>query len=78
MTERPTNQDLARHFRELLTDGFYLDPALCRVHGIDHDTALALTKAWRSDLWKAFHVINDRLDPSRVQARNRKNEAHRN
>ena len=56
MGER-TNRELCNDFRALLTTGFYTEA------GISPDDALALTKPWRNDLWKAFRELEDRLCP---------------
>lgn len=57
------NWRVCEEFRALLTTGFYAAP------GVEPDAALAITKPWRSDLWKAFAEIEERLCP--VQARER-------
>ncbi|PZU95538.1 MAG: hypothetical protein DI527_00585 [Chelatococcus sp.] len=54
---RPTNAELCTAFRELMTDGFRVP------RDADRDAALALTKPWRGDLWRAFREIEERLCP---------------
>lgn len=51
---RKSNVELAANFRFLLTTGAKaaLTPEL-----------LEATKPWRNELWRAFHEIEDRLDP---------------
>lgn len=67
---RLTNQQLAANFRELLTHGFFVND----VDGVPSTKShtLAATKNWRNELWKAFHEIEDRLDPLGAMERNRK------
>ena len=61
---RPYNKDLCGDFRTLLTAGFYTnDPDGVILEGPEHAQALAATKAWRNDLWKAFRKLEDRLCP---------------
>lgn len=59
---RKTNQELAAEFRNLLTHGA---KDMLDAH------VLELTKPWRAELWRAFNEIEDRLDPLRVEARNK-------
>lgn len=63
-SDEKSNWQVCEEFRALLTTGFYAAP------GVEPDAALALTKPWRSDLWKAFAELEERLCP--VQARERK------
>lgn len=62
---RPTdNERLCEEFRKLMTEGFFTVDA----HGeidtpAERDAALATTKPWRNDLWKAFRALEDRLCP---------------
>lgn len=68
---RPSNQELAKQFRELLTKGFYIEDEEGEPHlsGDQHERGLRATKAWRNDLWRAFRAIEDRLDPLAELAR---------
>jgi hypothetical protein len=60
---RPTNQELCAEFRHLLTEG-----ARARFTGVRVDAyapdLLGLTKDWRSDLWRKFNELEDRLCPT--------------
>lgn len=61
---RKTNQELCNEFRSLLTDKFYV---MAESPVIDQDVlakALALTKPWRNDIWKAFAELERRLCPA--------------
>ena len=60
-----SNRELCAEFRALLTTGFYAAP------GVYPDAALAITKPWRGDIWKAFREIEDRLCPLDALARKR-------
>lgn len=62
MTDKP-NRELCDEFRALLTTGFYASP------GVDPDEALRITKDWRNDLWKAFNVLEERINPVGVKER---------
>lgn len=73
---RPTANEIAcAEFRKLLTDGFY---------AIDHDGvileddeaefALASSKPWRADLWKAFKALEQRLCPVAAMEATRKSQ----
>jgi len=69
---RPTNQDLCREFRTLLTEGFYVVDTVGEIHtqgAAIADETLAVTKPWRGDLWKAFRELEDRLCPPQKFAR---------
>ncbi|AXQ68256.1 hypothetical protein HOT99_gp052 [Caulobacter phage CcrBL10] len=71
---RPLNatEVLCDAFRDLLTKGFYVTDEHGEIHGPDTplgDAALAATKAWRGDLWKAFRPIDDSMCPVRVHER---------
>lgn len=68
---RPANPSevMCDAFRDLLTKGFYVTDENGEVHGPGTplgDAALAATKAWRADLWKAFRAIDDSMCPVRV------------
>ncbi|OCC05138.1 hypothetical protein BA190_09485 [Labrys sp. WJW] len=54
---RASNPDLCEAFRALLTTGFHAE-------GIAHADALAATKPWRGELWRAFREIEARLCPT--------------
>lgn len=75
---RPSNLDLCRDFRRLLTEGFRIEGDLsCSDLMNDEqqrDEVLRVTKAWRNDLWKAFREIEDRLDPIGAMDRQRQKE----
>lgn len=58
-----SNRQLCAEFRALLTTGFYASP------GVDPGEALAITKPWRNDLWRAFRELEDRLCPLEALAR---------
>lgn len=74
MVKRPTNLELAANFRELLTKRFYVVNDDGEVlEGEQLDKALTATKPWRNELWKAFRIIEERLDPMTELARE-KNE----
>lgn len=63
---RESNPALVARFRELLTAGFYVIDEKGRRHNAgdpDMKQALADTKAWRADVWRAFREIDDRLCP---------------
>lgn len=63
---RPTNQELCKDFRDLLTHTARKD--------LDEETLL-VTKRWRNKLWKAFDELEDRLLPLKVIDKERqKNE----
>lgn len=64
---RPTNAQLARAFRSLLTEGFYTTYTNGERAAPDsrtHNIELAATKPWRGDLWRAFAEIERRLCPT--------------
>jgi hypothetical protein len=66
---RPTRSELqCDAFRRLMTHGFYItDPETGEVlEGEERDHILAMTKAWRNDLWKAFQPLDDGLNPVRA------------
>lgn len=68
MSRRPTSNEIACDaFRKLLTEGFYAvteDGEIIET-GEDHTAALAASKPWRGDLWKAFRALEDKLCPVR-------------
>ncbi|AFO71781.1 hypothetical protein CcrKarma_gp055 [Caulobacter virus Karma] len=69
---RSVTEVLCDDFRALLTTGFYVTDEHGEVHGPGTplgDAALAATKAWRGDLWKAFRPIDDSMCPVRVHER---------
>lgn len=71
---RPTNPELCRAFRALLTEGFYIPPldnSTPEAHKLAHDATLYVTRPWRNDLWKAFAEIEERLDPLGTETRRR-------
>lgn len=79
MPRRPTNQELCQRFRALLTGGA-TDAFARAADTIDGEMILrdpedgeqgllALTKPWRSDLWKAFAEIEERLCPTPARVR---------
>lgn len=56
------NERLCAEFRKLLTEGFYVideDGVVLE----DQSAALAQTKPWRGEVWKAFRALEDRLCP---------------
>lgn len=76
---RPTNQELAERFRNLLTNGasgsfdsVAKQLSLRHISGVDTELLLELTKPWRGEMWKLFSEIEDRLDPLRVERRNKR------
>lgn len=77
MSARPQGRRLSANeaacdaFRELLTGGFYTIDAVGEIDTADEKAAaLAATKPWRGDLWKAFGALEDRLCPVRKFERN--------
>lgn len=54
---RPTNPELCASFRALMTEGFHVPV------GVDHEKALADTRGWRGELWRAFRDIEERMCP---------------
>jgi hypothetical protein len=74
---RPSNQELAKRFRELLTKGVYFTDDEGEIHtaGDQYDAGMAATKPWRNELWRAFREIEDRLDPIGAMDRERKSKA---
>lgn len=68
---RPSNQELVKQFRELLTKGVYFTDDEGEIHtaGDQYDAGMAATKPWRNELWRAFRAIEDRLDPLAELAR---------
>jgi hypothetical protein len=64
---RPTeNERACDAFRALLTDGFYTIDQDGEIDTPEErDGALATTKPWRGDVWKAFRALEDRLCPVR-------------
>lgn len=62
MRRRTPNEIVCAGFRELLTQGFYTVDQEGEIN--EHDSAaIAATKEWRGDLWKAFRDLEDRLCP---------------
>jgi len=59
---RADNERLCSEFRKLLTAGFYVVSPDGEVLENDPD-ALTATKPWRSEVWKAFRELEDRLCP---------------
>lgn len=74
---RPTNQELVKQFRELLTKGVYFTDDEGEIHtaGDQYDAGMAATKPWRNELWKAFRELEDRLDPIGAMDRERNKKA---
>lgn len=53
-------------FRRLLTEGFYVVNEDGEVDAPgEREAALAATKQWRAEVWKAFRSIDDQLNPVR-------------
>ncbi len=73
---RPSNQELAKQFRELLTKGVYFTDDEGEIHtaGDQYDAGMAATKPWRNELWRAFRELEDRLDPLAELARTKAND----
>jgi len=72
MSKRPTNEELCKEYRELLSHGFYVEtkdgePIL---DGNWREELAGFTKAWRNDLWKKFRELEDRLCPHLEKQRN--------
>ncbi|AFU87923.1 hypothetical protein CcrColossus_gp053 [Caulobacter phage CcrColossus] len=67
MARRPTRSEQeCDAFRDLLTKGFYVVNADGEVNAPGElEAALAATKLWRSELWKAFRSLDDQLNPVR-------------
>ncbi len=67
MSRRPSQNEIACDaFRLLLTEGFYTIDEDGEIDTpAERDAALASTKPWRGDLWKAFRDLEDRLCPVR-------------
>lgn len=65
MKRRPTpNEALCAEFRKLMTDGFYTIDADGEIDTPEERTAaLAATKPWRAEIWRAFRQLEDRLCP---------------
>lgn len=60
------NEAACDDFRKLLTEGFYTIDGDGEIDTPDErDAALASTKPWRGDVWKAFRALEDRLCPVR-------------
>lgn len=59
------NRVIVAEFRQLLTEGFYAIASDTGeiLEGDEKQSALAATKPWRGELWKAFREIEDRLCP---------------
>lgn len=72
---RPSNQELVKQFRELLTAGVYFTDDEGEIHtaGDQYDAGMAATKPWRNDLWRKFRELEDRLDPLAALARDKAN-----
>lgn len=67
-----SNRALCAVFRDLLTHGAYFaDDDGVIMEGMKHAVAMKRSKAWRSDLWKAFREIEDRLCPVQAHTRER-------
>ncbi len=63
MSDKP-NRLICAEFRRLLTEGFYtVDDDGVIQEETDHEAALAATKPWRGEIWKAFRELEDRLCP---------------
>ena len=64
---RPTENEVACDaFRALLTSGFYTVDQDGEIDTPEiRQAALAASKPWRADLWKAFRALEDRLCPVR-------------
>lgn len=62
------SEDMCDEFRRLMTHGFYIvAPDTGEVlEGAERDRVLALTKAWRNDLWRAFRPIDEGMNPVRA------------
>lgn len=67
MTRRSSeNERACDGFRALLTEGFYTIDADGEIDTpVERDAALATTKPWRGEVWKAFRALEDRLCPVR-------------
>jgi hypothetical protein len=65
VSRRPTANEVAcAEFRKLLTEGFFTIDADGEIDTpTERDAALAATKPWRADLWRAFRQLEDRLCP---------------
>lgn len=67
LRRRTSNEVVCDDFRKLLTEGFYTIDENGEIDTPEeHEAALAATKPWRSDLWKAFRALEDRLCPVRA------------
>lgn len=78
---RKRNSELCAEFRTLLTEGFDTNAAMVGTEmlTITKEAGLAITKAWRNELWKAFREIEDRLDPLAALTREKqRNDTARN
>lgn len=78
-SDRPTNPELVASFRALLTTEFRIEGELACSDLMnseqERDEVLRVTKAWRAELWNAFHEIEARLCPLEVETRRRQKEA---
>lgn len=75
-----TNEELCDTFRALLTTDFYVTTAQGEVLDGEQPArtkALADTKAWRGDVWKAFRQLEDALCPVRAFEREQARKAAR-
>jgi hypothetical protein len=60
------NERACDEFRRLLTEGFFTVDENGEIDTpTERDAALAATKPWRGDVWKAFRDLEDRLCPVR-------------
>lgn len=64
MSDDRPNREIVAEFRKLLTEGFYtVDSDGVVMEDTGHNTMLARTKPWRSEIWKAFRELENRLCP---------------
>lgn len=68
---RKTNKEICAEFRTLLTEKFHVNEAELTKKLPPRTMALAATKEWRNELWKAFREIEDRLCPLDAMSRKR-------
>lgn len=67
-----SNRQLCAAYRDLMTKGFFVTPSMGTDDAISTEAALAATKAWRNEMWKAFRELEDRLCPVQKMEREKR------